>query len=130
MDRAVEAVTAWVDAESDWAETLVVVTADHETGCVTGPGADPRWTALTPAQGVVAPHEWNSAGHTNQLVPLYARGAGAGELAARATMPDPVRGAYLDTTTSSADVQAPAGAPCRPGSCCCAVPSDRFITLH
>lgn len=95
---AVAAVVAWVEAESSWTETLVVVTADHETGYLTGPGADPTWTPLTPVPDAVAPHDWHSTGHTNQLVPLYARGAGADEMAARATGVDPVRGAHLDNT--------------------------------
>ena len=32
FDEAVDAVVDWVEAESSWQETLVVVPADHETG--------------------------------------------------------------------------------------------------
>ena len=41
---------------------------------------------------------WNSSGHSNSLIPLYARGAGAELFPGHATSNDPVRGAYLDNT--------------------------------
>lgn len=41
---------------------------------------------------------WHSGNHTSSLVPLYAHGAGADALAARADKYDPLRGAYLDNT--------------------------------
>jgi alkaline phosphatase len=41
---------------------------------------------------------WGSEDHTNSLVPLFAKGAGASALAARADSVDPVRGQYLDNT--------------------------------
>jgi len=41
---------------------------------------------------------WNSGGHTNSLIPLFAEGAGADLLVAYATGSDPVRGAYIDNT--------------------------------
>ncbi|RJQ47980.1 MAG: hypothetical protein C4538_04500, partial [Nitrospiraceae bacterium] len=41
---------------------------------------------------------WNSGGHTNSLVPLYARGTGAELFASHATNNDIVRGAYMDDT--------------------------------
>ncbi|KTS03753.1 alkaline phosphatase, partial [Microbacterium testaceum] len=36
FNDSVEAVTDWVEANSNWDETLVVVTADHETGYLAG----------------------------------------------------------------------------------------------
>jgi hypothetical protein len=106
----------------------VIVTADHETGYLTAaPGLFPdqplgevragtlalerkpsnyayraSWDDTT-ANGAIDPGEtvhwaWNAAGHTNSLVPLYARGAGSGLFAGYAAGADPVRGAYADNT--------------------------------
>ncbi len=41
---------------------------------------------------------WNGGGHTNTLVPLYARGPGADQFATHATGVDTVRGSYFDNT--------------------------------
>ena len=98
FNRAVEAVVDWVETESSWDETLVVVTADHETGYLHGARSDPTWTPLTGRAGELPDERWFSGEHTNQLVPLFAKGAGADLLAAAATGEDPVRGAYLDNT--------------------------------
>ncbi|MGC9318507.1 MAG: alkaline phosphatase [Armatimonadota bacterium] len=97
FDRAVAAVVEWVEANSSWDETLLVVTADHECGYLTGPDADP--TALVSrGAGVMPQMEFHSGSHTNSLVPLFARGPGAEALQSVADGSDPVRGAYLDNT--------------------------------
>ncbi len=100
FNDSVDAVTDWVENNSSWDETLVIVTADHETGYLAGPGAgtEKGWTALTGTAGQLPNVSWHSGGHTNALVPLYAKGAGAEVLTARATNWDFVRGAYLDNT--------------------------------
>ncbi|QEE60236.1 alkaline phosphatase [Salinibacterium sp. dk2585] len=98
FNDSVEAVNAWVEANSSWEETLVIVTADHETGYLAGPGAGDTWTPMTGGAGELPDVTWHSGSHTNQLVPLFARGAGAEQLEARATSYDSVRGAYLDNT--------------------------------
>lgn len=96
---AVAAVCDWVEKNSNWDETLLVVTADHETGCLTGPDSGPEWKPLVNnGQGKLPGMEWHYGSHTNSLVPCYARGAGAERLQALATRQDPVRGAYLDNT--------------------------------
>lgn len=95
---AVDAVTQWVETNSSWDETLLIVTADHETGYLSGPESNPDWTELTGEEGSVPGLSWNHTNHTNQLIPVYAKGAGADALAALATGNDPVRGAYLDNT--------------------------------
>jgi alkaline phosphatase len=96
FNRAVETVVDWVEAESSWDETLVIVTADHETGYLDGSRSDPTWTPITGAKGQLPDEAWFSGNHTNQLVPLFAKGAGSELLASYATGTDPVRGAYLD----------------------------------
>ncbi|WP_328807134.1 alkaline phosphatase [Nocardiopsis coralli] len=100
FDRAVEAVVDWVEAESSWQETLVVVTADHETGYLAGPGAgeDGGWTPLTGEAGELPEHSWHSGDHTNMLVPVYAQGPGASRMQHHAHYEDPVQGAYLEHT--------------------------------
>lgn len=100
FNDAVEAVEQWVQQNSSWDETLVVVTADHETGYLAGAGAGPDagWTPMTGTAGELPDLTWHSGGHTNALVPVFARGAGAEVLDARADQWDLVRGAYLDNT--------------------------------
>ncbi len=106
FNDAVEAVIAWVHANSNWGETLLIVTADHETGYLMGPGADPEFTPiLNNGAGVLPGMSWNtdldsrgSYTHTNHLVPLYAKGDAARLFMAYAGGWDPVRGRYLDNT--------------------------------
>jgi len=67
FDKAVKVAFDWAAGRSD---TLIVVTADHETGGLTvlannGPGAFPTV-------------EWSSISHTAANVPVYAWGANAG----------------------------------------------------
>lgn len=98
FNDAVEAVLEWVEAHSSWQETLVVVTADHETGHLTAPGSEPGWSPLTGVQGAVPTHEWHSDEHTNSLVPLFAKGVGAERLTQFEAGVDPVRGPYIENT--------------------------------
>ncbi|WP_250505796.1 alkaline phosphatase [Bowdeniella massiliensis] len=95
---AVSTVSQWVEANSSWEETLVIVTADHETGYLVGPESDPAFDAMTGNKGEVPKLSWHSGDHTNMLVPVFFKGAGAATLAAHATGEDPVRGAFLDNT--------------------------------
>jgi alkaline phosphatase len=131
FNQAVQSVVDWVNDPgngSTWANTLVIVTGDHETGYLTAaPGVFPdiplgtvnattlalekvvsgtsrraSWDDAN-ANSIMDENEtiywaWNAAGHTNSLIPLYAWGAGAPQLAGYATGSDPVRGAYLDNT--------------------------------
>ncbi|HIY95971.1 MAG TPA: alkaline phosphatase [Candidatus Rothia avicola] len=97
--EAVDAVNAWVEQNSSWDETLVIVTADHETGYLMG---DPEgsFNPMVP-QGIgqYPTHSWNSGDHTNMLVPFFSKGAGAAELEAATLGRDQVRGRYLDNTS-------------------------------
>ncbi|MGH1978505.1 alkaline phosphatase [Rothia sp. L_38] len=97
--KAVDAVNAWVEQNSSWDETLVIVTADHETGYLMG---DPEggFNPMVP-QGIgqYPTHSWNSGDHTNMLVPFFSKGAGAAELEAATVGRDQVRGRYLDNTS-------------------------------
>jgi alkaline phosphatase len=93
FNAAVNAVVAWVETHSSWDETLLIITADHETGMLWGPGAwtdvdgDGAWGEgdafhdyVLPAnngQGETPGVIYGSPHHTSELVPLFAMGVGA-----------------------------------------------------
>jgi alkaline phosphatase len=102
--KSYEAVNEWVRENSNWGETLLIVTGDHETGYLTGPGSGefdggPIWTpivnnGLARQPGV----QWNSGDHTNSLIPFFAKGSAAHYFKGFAAETDPVYGAYIDNT--------------------------------
>jgi alkaline phosphatase len=97
FNQAAAAVSDWVNANSSWSETLVIVTSDHETGYLTGtPGVYDE--VINNGQGIMPTMAWNSDSHTNQLVPIFAKGPGVDLFEKYAVGSDPVRGAYLDNT--------------------------------
>ncbi|MBO2990271.1 alkaline phosphatase [Leucobacter tardus] len=106
FDTAVDSVIDWVETNSNWDETLVVVTADHETGYLYGE-QEGDFSSIIPAgadaeEGTLPTHTWNSDNHTNQLVPFFTKGAGTDQLNALGTGLDLVRGHYLDNTSMAA----------------------------
>jgi alkaline phosphatase len=108
FNQAVEAVVEWVETHSRWEDTLLIVTSDHETGYITGPGSGKElpegdilrtWKPLVnKGKGRVPDMEWHNDYHTNSLVPLYAIGYGSERFTVLADEKDPVRGFYLDNT--------------------------------
>jgi alkaline phosphatase len=101
FDHAVAAVISWVETHSNWDETLLIVTADHECGFLNGPGRPDQANSLTGKGLMKQPGmQWQSEDHTNFLVPLFAKGAGAESFRQYLLpTPDPVRGPYLDNTS-------------------------------
>lgn len=131
FNEAVQTVVDWVEDPangSNWENTLLVITGDHETGyltaapgistehplgtvnattlalekTITSSGRRASWLD-TNANNEIDEGErvywaWNSGGHSNSLIPVYARGVGAELLPYFANDYDPVRGAYLDNT--------------------------------
>ena len=96
---AVYAARDWIEANSSWSETLLIVTADHETGYLTGPAEDGVWAPVeNRGKGNMPGMKWNSENHTNSLVPLFVKGAGVDVISAKAVDGDPVRGNYLHAT--------------------------------
>lgn len=99
FERSVEAVVDWVSANSDWGETLLIVTGDHETGYLTGPGSDPTWEPIVNnGAGNLPGMEWHSVNHTNSLMVISAKGDAARLLNWLADGKDPMYGDYVDNT--------------------------------
>jgi alkaline phosphatase len=101
FDLAVDAVLAWVEANSNWGETLLIVTGDHETGYLTGPidSTNPTWTAVVNnGAGELPGMTWNFGDHTNQLIPFFAKGDDGRWFTKAADHSDPGWGAYIDNT--------------------------------
>lgn len=112
FNAAFDAVVEWVEAESGWDETLVIVTGDHECGFLWGPGVDPgdagTWFApiVDNGRGRMPGFRFYSepngpdedAGHSNEVIPFFCRGYGSERLLAAADETDPVMGPYLDNT--------------------------------
>jgi len=99
FNKAVDAVYKWVEKNSNWNETLLVVTGDHETGYLTGQGSNPGWAAVTNnGKGKLPGMQWNSGDHTNNLVPLYAKGAASYLFKSYADEEDYFLGEYIDNT--------------------------------
>lgn len=103
FDATVSAVVDWVEAKSSWNDTLVVITADHETGYLYG-ATKGDYSPIVPAAsgspaGTLPQHNWNIKNHTNQLVGFFYRGVGADAITALGTKVDPIRGRYLDNTS-------------------------------
>ncbi|MEN6557655.1 MAG: alkaline phosphatase, partial [Thermoguttaceae bacterium] len=105
--QAIEAVAAWIESHGGWDQTLLILTADHESGLLWGP--DSNEVAFQPLKdrgpGRLPGLRYNSHGHANSLVPVYARGPGRQRFAAFARDKDEkaaaqwgVSGQYLDNT--------------------------------
>jgi len=100
FNRAVETVIDWVEENSSWDETLLIVTTDHANALFLGPDSD---TIFFQPPQAVAPGEipqgifW-STNHTNELVPMWTRGPGAELFESLYDGFDPVRGDYADLT--------------------------------
>ena len=104
FNRAVETVLEWTNEKSNWNETLLIVTADHECGYLTGPDSGdtdkgPVWNEIKNNGRRKPPAmQWHSTSHTNSLVPFYAKGKDAELFKESAVGTDPIRGPYIDNT--------------------------------
>lgn len=95
--KAIDTVVNWVEENSSWDETVLIVTADHETGFLWGPGSfinkndNARYNAETDEFVAYKPIVNNGCGelpgvqfiggsHTNLLVPVWGIGVGIQEL--------------------------------------------------
>ncbi|MCX6270166.1 MAG: alkaline phosphatase [Bacteroidetes bacterium] len=102
FNMAVEAVIQWIESHGGWAENLLIVTADHESGYLTGPLPNNNSPLKNPiinhGKGKMPDMKFNSTDHTNQLVPFFAKGASSHLFYTLASGYDPVRGKYIDNT--------------------------------
>jgi len=102
FNRAIDAVIDWVETESSWEETLVIITTDHANGMFLGPDSDTVFMQdpQANAAGELPDGIWWSTNHTNELVPLWALGPGSEMFSSPSLIDgiDPVRGAYVDNT--------------------------------
>ncbi len=84
--QAVNDVWNWINVNQMWEDTLLIVTADHETGDLWGPEGLGSHVVL-PQDGT---NVWGISGnHSNAIVPLWAAGAGSGLFANFETGYDP-----------------------------------------
>lgn len=112
FDEAVEAVVQWVETHSNWDETMLFITADHECGYLCGPGSDPEFKPLVNnGKGKMPGMEFHTTGHTNQLVPVFAKGAGTEKLREYIHGTDPRHGDYADNTDISKVIRTVWGVP-------------------
>jgi alkaline phosphatase len=107
FNRAVSSVIEWVENNSNWDETLLIVTSDHETGGIWGRGTysndkggnvarsrddqalekarfhpdDDEFNKFSAVQnngeGEMPGYQFASGNHTNEIVPLWVLGASA-----------------------------------------------------
>ena len=98
FNLAIQVVIDWIEAHGGWEENLLIITTDHGNGMPMGPASDTVAHARieredlaggqfseTNPQGV----RWWTGAHTNELVPLFVRGAGAAWFDARVDGQDP-----------------------------------------
>jgi len=94
---AVAAVSKWVEENSSWDDTLVIVTGDHECGFILGPGSNPELKPIVNnGKGNMPGLEYHYKSHTNMLIPTYVRGNGVELFSKAAKGNDPKYGPYID----------------------------------
>lgn len=100
LNNAIETAIQWVEKNSNWEETLMIVTGDHETGYLWGENSNPEWKPiLSQGKGKLPKMEFYSKGHTNSLVPFFAKGKGSEEFLKFVIGQDKKYGDYIDNTS-------------------------------
>lgn len=97
FNETVKAVVNWVENNSNWEETLLIVTADHETGYLTGINGF-NSEIESNGKGNLPNMKWNSKNHTNVLIPLYAKGIGSELFDDYADEVDSLHGYYVQNS--------------------------------
>jgi len=92
---AIDSVVAWIGRNGGFDNNLLIITADHETGYLSGPG-----TSATPivnnGKGNLPGMQWNITNHTNQPVRIFSIGVGSELVMARIQGSDSLHGSYTD----------------------------------
>lgn len=106
---AVDSVIAWIEKNSSWDETLLIITADHETGYLTGIDNEKNKPFDKPiknnGKGKMPDMQFNSTSHTNSLVPFFANGAGSNLFELLADEIDQKKGKYLQNSEIGAGMK-------------------------
>jgi hypothetical protein len=91
FNHAVQAAVDWVNANSHWGETLIIVLTDHGNGMPMGPDSDrvPFEPIRNQGKGVLPGVRWHHGSHSNENTLLWAHGAGAQQLLQAAQTLDP-----------------------------------------
>jgi alkaline phosphatase len=96
FNDAFKAVIDWIKKQSTWDETLLIVTGDHETGLLWG--EEPFYPLVDTGKDQLPIMEFHSTGHTNSLIPFYAKGAGSELYRNYADEQDSIRGPYIQNS--------------------------------
>ncbi len=102
FNKAVEAAVKWVEENSSWDETLMIVTSDHECGYLTGPEEEDNNPDTNPVinngKGELPGVKWCHDSHTTALVPFYAKGINSDIFYPYAYSTDKVYGDFIENT--------------------------------
>jgi alkaline phosphatase len=93
---AVQSVIQWVDKNSSWDETLLIVTADHETGLLWG--EKPFAPLIDNGKKQLPGMTFYSSNHSNSLVPFFAKGIGSDWYPVISDEYDAIRGPYMQNS--------------------------------
>ncbi len=93
---AVDVAVKWVESNSNWNETLMIVTGDHETGFLWG--EEPFIPLKDRGQGELPGMKFNSTDHTNSLIAFFAIGSGSELYSGFADEYDSVRGPFIQNS--------------------------------
>ena len=91
---AIEGVCKWVEENSSWDETLLIVTADHQTGGIIN--EDGTYWITDNGKGNKPTLKYTTDDHSNLPVPIYVKGAGECKIWSKVKGVDPVFGKYID----------------------------------
>ena len=96
FNAAVNAVFDWVTTNSNWDETMLIITGDHETGFLWG--GSPFTPIVDQGPGQLPGIQFNSWDHTNSLIPFFSKGCGSDLYGIFADEKDSVRGAFIQNS--------------------------------
>ena len=79
FNQTVDFVISWIEANGGWDNNLLIITTDHGNSMPLGPDSDTVFMDRIELADVtgVPQVKWHTNNHTNELVALFARGAGA-----------------------------------------------------
>ncbi|MCC7204966.1 MAG: alkaline phosphatase [Phycisphaeraceae bacterium] len=88
---AIDTVVKWVESHGGWDENLIIVTTDHGNGLLLGPESDKVFLQpiVGKGKGELPGARFHTGHHVNELVRLWAHGAGAEMFLKLATNQDP-----------------------------------------